>query len=405
LSCASWCSGWLRHACCLCICFLGWCLETGAETLHWGPFHATLGLQAGVSYTDNVKTSQTNEQGDIGISFGPVVNAGLSLPIITSGREELMTVSTSLGFSYKRYLRRGQASNFNSPIGFTLTLPLHVQEWLVNVNDSFRFTNDPLESALAVSVTTVEQYSNTASISGMRRFGRFALTLAAQRSDKWAPSMPSTEESINSFSITPSVFLQENFSVFWANSIGFVFPEDLKTRSNGINMTSTIGVAGQITPVLSGSIGVGYVHSEFDSIVTATGPQPGGKTDGVSANVGLSYAHPLRPNTAHSISLTYSPGVTATLNNSNFQTSYGGAYTIAHRLNAYLTLSPQVSWMRTISEGGLSHSEMDMMAVQIALSRSFGSHLSGTINCRHQETSGQTSYKVNIISLQLNYMF
>jgi hypothetical protein len=372
----------------------------------------TLGVQAGVEWTDNANMSSTFGKQDYALAIGPLLNGELTMPVVTGGREEVLTLSSSVGFSYKRWMNGGQANQFTSPIGVVFALPLHISNWDVFVNDSFTFTNDPLETTLqgftSATPSALSQYSNLGSISAMRRFGRFALTLATQRQDKWAPLQPSLEETIYSFSITTAVYLQDNLSVFWANSIGFVFPADHTTRSEGINMTTSIGLAGQITPVLSGTVSIGYVHSEFDPILTTKGAMPGGRTDGISGNVGLAYAHPLRPNTTHALSVTYSPGVTAMLNQSNFQTTYGANYTITHRLNSYLTFSPSLGWMRTISEGGLSHSQYDALVIQMGFNRAFGRRLSGSLLLRHEERSssqGGMAYNVNDVTTSLSYMF
>lgn len=372
-----------------------------AEPVHFGPLGFTIGMQAGVEYTDNINSSATNPKADIGFTFGPTVNGGLRLPI---GAQEELVLYSSLGFTYKRYLKRGQDSTFSSPIAVALALPLHVGEWLVTVNDSFSFTNDPLESALAIEAKRPAQYNNMGSLTCTRRFGRFTLTLSGQRIDKWAPETPSTEETAYTFSVIPSVYLQENFSIFWANTVGFVFPTDYTSRSDGINLTSMVGVSGQITPVLSGSVGIGYVHSQFDPI----GDKPGGGLDGVNANVGLNYAHPLRPNTTHGISFFYSPGVTATMNESNYQTTYGVTYNIAHRLNRQITLVPTVGWIHTQDESSMSGQKMDMIRVGLSLSRSFGRHLTTNLNYTYQTQMSNIpnqGYDVNRVAINFNYMF
>ncbi len=398
----------MRHLYCV-LCFIFGMVAcrtvVHAETIRWGPLGISLGMQAGIEYNDNVNTSSSNPKTDIGFTFGPIANGILQLPITPDAD---LTVNTSLGFTYKRYIKHGQESTFSSPISVALTLPWHVEEWLVTVSDNFNFSNDPLESAVSVGRKRVTQYNNLGSLSAFRRFGRFALNLETQRMDRWAPQDPTTEETVYSFSITPSVYLQETFSVFWANSVGFVYPEMTVSRSKGFNMTSMIGVSGLITPVLSGSVGVGYVHSEFDPVNSPFGNKPGASMDNASANISLNYSHPLRPNTTHSLSVFYSPGVTATMDNSNYQTTYGLSYKITHRLNRQLTLSPTIAWAHQQDESGLSGQENDTIRLDLGLTRSFGRHLTGTLNYLYQTRSSNKadqSYDVNRVTLSFTYMF
>jgi hypothetical protein len=203
--------------------------------------------------------------------------------------------------------------------------------------------------------------------------------------------------------------LQEHFSVFWANSVGFIYPEDYSARSDGINMTSMIGVAGQITPAISGTVGIGYVHSQFEPVHSSTSTNSvGSGMDGVSASIGLSYTHPLRPSTTHSIGGYYSPGVTATMNQSNYQTSYGVTYSITHRLSRAMTVSPKIVWSHTQSEGGLTLMQYDVINIGMVFTRSFTRSLYGTLEFTHTlHTSPEPiqNYEVNRVRLNFNYMF
>jgi hypothetical protein len=380
-----------------------------AYNIKAGPLNLSLGAQAGVEYSDNANNSGTSPKEDFGFIAGPTIGGGLALPIrIGNSPEENLTMHFGTGFQYRYYLNEGQQTTFNSPSSLTLALPLHLGEWLVTINDAFTYTDEPLDSLVAVGVRRPQQYNNLGSITGMRRFGRFALTLVGQRIDRWAPQTPSTEETIYGFSVTPAVFLQEQFSVFWANSVGLVFPKDLTNRSEGLNITSMIGVSGQITPAIAGSVGIGFVHSQFDPVQSGTSTNTGSGTDGVSANIGLNYSHPLRPNTSHAISMFYTPGVTATMDRSNYQTSYGVAYTISHRLNRTLTFSPMIGWTHSQNESGGFQSEFDMLLLGVGIQRSFTRHLSGRLTYRHQERSGNQpgqSYQVNQVTITFTYAF
>jgi hypothetical protein len=88
---------------------------------------------------------------------------------------------------------------------------------------------------------------------------------------------------------------------------------------------------------------------------TGGGPNsPAQQISGLNAVTSLNYAHPLRPNTTHSMSFAYSPGITALLEDSNVQESYAAAYTLTHRLNHGLVLAPTINWnfIRDIGTGG-----------------------------------------------------
>ncbi len=87
--------------------------------------------------------------------------------------------------------------------------------------------------------------------------------------------------------------------------------------------------------------------------------------DRVTANIGFNYAHLLHPNTTHGINVFYSPGVTATMDRSHYQTVYGTAYNIAHRLNRAVTIVPMVGWMHSQSEGSLVQQEYDVLNVNL----------------------------------------
>ena len=382
-----------------------------AETVNWGPFRANIGLQAGFEYRDNYNNSPTNPKPDLTLNVGPTIQGGLQLPIRTQANgEQMIVLNLSTGYTYKYSLmNRRDQNDFNSPISVAFTLPLNFGSWLVALSDTFSFTNEPLESGVAVGQSNSDQMNNTAGINVTRQFGRTAISLAAQRVDRSDSQNSSIDETDYMFSVTPSVYLQKTFSVFWSNTVGLILPNDTTSRSQGMNLTSMVGVSGLITPAISGSVGVGYSHSQFDAINTPAKNIPAQEMDGPTANIGLNYNHPLRPNTTHSLSMFYTPGITAMMNNSNYQTSYGANYSIAHRLNRDITLIPRVQWTHTedASSGG-SGEVYDMISTGLGLSRPFGKRLTGTFEYRYQtrmSTLATGSYDCNVIRLTFNYNF
>jgi hypothetical protein len=165
-------------------------------------------------------------------------------------------------------------------------------------------------------------------------------------------------------------------------------------------------VSGQITPIISGSVGGGIVHSQFEAVGTNSPPQ---SFTGVSGMANLNYAHPLRPNTTHSIGGYYSPSITAMLDRSNFQTSYGVRYQITHRLNRNMIVSSDIGWVHTqdMSYGG-SQEQNDLIGIGLSLSRSFSKHLSGNFRYRYQTRMSNMpagTYDANVINFSLKYMF
>jgi len=381
-----------------------------AYNIKAGPLQLSLAANVSLLYSDNANISPTDPKEDWGIDCGPIITGGLQLPVhIGNNPEELLRMTFSTGFMYRKWLNGGQQVTFQSPTTFALSLPLRLGQWLVTVGDLFTFTNEALENLVAVGIERPAQYNNTATLSATRPFGRFVLTLSGSRTDRWSPESQSLEETVYSFSVIPSVYLNETMSVFWATSVGFVYPEHYIDRSDGFNLTSMVGIAGRITPVLDGSIGIGYVHSRFDPIPSSTSTNNAGSgVDGVSAQIGLNYAHPLRPNTTHSIRGFYSPGVTATMDRSNYQTTYGVNYNIAHRLNRAMTLSPSIGWMHSKSESGPFAQQYDMLMLTISIQRTFTRRLTGNLTYRRQDRTSDLpnqSYVVNEVRLSFLYTF
>jgi hypothetical protein len=359
-----------------------------------------LGFQAGVEYTDNVNASQNNPKSDISLTLGPTISGGADMPVLFSGGQRF---TLSLAVSYEKSLTGNKGDTFGAPIAASLDLPFYVIGWDVDLNDSFSFTNDPLESSFAVNRTKVPQYNNTASLNVSRRFGQTGLALGASRGDQIYPDDPFLEQTTYSFSITPSFYLREGFSVFLANTYGLYYPSDpAKASSSGYS--SSIGVAGQITPNLFGSISVGYAHSTIDAVGTNTAQN----IDGISSTMAVTYAQGLRPNTSHTISVFRSPGITAALQNANITEVTGVAYTISHRLNARLTLSPSIQWTHLQSLSGTPAETADLLGFGFSLQRTFTRHLSGVIQYLHQSRTSNlpsSSYDANRITANLTYTF
>jgi uncharacterized protein (PEP-CTERM system associated) len=128
--------------------------------------------------------------------------------------------------------------------------------------------------------------------------------------------------------------------------------------------------------------------------------------DGVSSTVSLNYAHPLRPNTTHTLSVFRSPGV-ALLRNTSLTEATGVNYLISHRLNRYVTISPNVGWVHLKSLSGTTE-VADILQVGFGLGRQFTKHLSTSLTYRYQLRSSNlpnSSYDVNDVSLSANYSF
>ena len=124
------------------------------------------------------------------------------------------------------------------------------------------------------------------------------------------------------------------------------------------------------------------------------GPTPLHNIDGVDSNVTLSYTHPLRPNTTHSISFYRNPGVALLLKSSSITQATGVTYILSHRLNQYLTLSPQVGWTHLVSL--YSTGEVaDLIQVGFGLQRTFTKtpdrHVLLSVSIRGRQTSRRTA--------------
>jgi hypothetical protein len=391
-------------------------LPAAAQTFRWGPFQVNLALTAGAEYTDNVNTSEDNPKSDILLNLGPVITGGADLPVAFAGGQRF---SLSLSAAYQKSLLGNREDTFGAPITASLTLPIYAERWVIVLSDVFNFTNDPLETTLGFNRDTLPQYSNIASLTATRPFGRTALSFGANRQDRFFPDDPILDETQYSFSVTPSFFLRENYSVFVRAIYGITEFEDPRQRDiRGYSVE--VGVSGQITPSINGTLAVGWAHAELEPVTINV---PGGifdgifedttlgkdNIDGISSTVALSYTQPLRPNTTHSISVFRSPGVTATLRQSNIQEVTGVTYSLTHRLRSDVVLSPSVVWthLEDVGRGGAGE-KADLLTLGVALGRQFGRKLSGSIFYRFQLRSSNlsgASFEANRFGGSLTYTF
>ncbi len=318
-----------------------------AFQFQFGPFkfNGNLTLGVGYEYTDNANSSETDPESESlwSLDFGPTGTGALSLPLRSGGTA--LTIATSGTASYQYSLEeRAWEFDFSSPVSAVVSLPLYIRGWTVTATDTFSFNNSPLESTVVVEdAEDAMQYSNSASITAARQFGRLGVTFGISRTDKWAPDEPDTEEAVHQINFTPSLAISEYHSLFWSHTVGITLPDD-PGRSKATGYSTTVGVSGRLTQTLNGTIGIGYTTTRLGAINSPTTNSPAQVIDGINAVAALSYAHPLRPNTSHSFSFAYSPGVTALLNDSNVQESYSATYALTHRLNRRAVISPTINW-------------------------------------------------------------
>lgn len=376
---------------------MGACSVAQAQNFKWGPFQGTGGFTLGAEFLDNANTSPNHPKADVELTLGPTLSGGVYLPF-PGGEQFTLTMAAT----YVQSLTGVTPDSFGAPLTATLTLPLYVAEWNVVVTETFNFTNDPLENTFAVNRTRVEEYFNSVGASATRQFGKFSTTFAAQRYDYIFPSDSSQEETDYQFSFTPAFMLAQGYSVFLRSSYGLTYLAD-PTLQDSTGYSLDFGVNGQITPSLNGTIELGWTH-EF---LEASGTNSAHNIDGVDSNVTLNYTHPLRPNTTHSISFYRNPGVALLLKSSSITEATGVAYTISHRLNQSLTLSPQVGW--THLQSLFSTGEVaDLIQVGFGLQRIFTKHLTGSFSYLYQTRESNipaNSYNVNEVTLSANYTF
>jgi hypothetical protein len=376
--------------------------QASASTFNWGPFDLNFGLKLGLEFTDNDNNSEKNPQSNFDLTFGPTVSGSIRLPFTLRGGQRL-ELATSVSASLQYSLDDGWTDSAGSPISVNLALPLYIGHWYTVAQNNFRFTNDPLESTLGYGEDNIEQFNNTASLSTTRQFGRYSLGLGGQRADDWYPDRPNEDETRWNFYVTPSYYFQENYSVFLSATYGFNEYSDSERReSAGISLS--IGLSGQIMQSLSGSISVGYAVTDIEAGRTNDAE----RVDGVTSSIGLSYAHPLRPNTTHGISFSRSPGITAILEDSDLTEVTGISYTISHLLSREITLTPSIGWFHAEDIGGSTGEIVDTIDIGFGLSKRFTRQLSGSMNYRFQSRSSNLkgqSYDTNRINISLTYTF
>jgi len=392
-----------------------------AENINFGPLRGTLGVQAGLEYTDNLNNSQSNRVSNIDWLFGPTFNGGIRLPIhfAGTGGEEL-TINTGLSYS-ERYSLNGNrhTRSFSSPVTADIYIPVAFGNWRLTIGDSFTFKNDVLEEAVALNQSTTERYQNTLNANLTRSFGKAALTLSGSRTDTISPTDPDLDQTVYQVSFTPSFLIREYYSIFWENSYAWNYLADPDLQDSE-GWSSSIGVSGQITPSLNGVMSVGFAHSHIKSAVVGPGDgifggvfdpvvKKSDNVDGITSSAALSYSHPLNPNTSYSVSAFNSPGVTAVLKNSSITEVYGMGLIVTHRLTPKVTLSPAFRWTHMEAAGrDNSGQKTDLFSVQLSLQRVISQRilmgLSYIYVSRYSNQPGST-YDVNRLTLKMNYTF
>jgi hypothetical protein len=370
-----------------------------AQNFQWGPVQMTAGATAGADFRDNANFSPNHPKADVLLTLGPTFNGGVYLPF-AGGEKLTLTVAAE----YTRSLTGVTPNTFGAPLTASLQLPLYVAEWTVLVTETFNYTSDPLQNTFAVNTSSAEEYENVVTASATRQFGKFATTFAAERTDYIYPSISDQNETDYQFSFTPSFMLAQGYSVFLRTSYGLTYldlADPILQDSAGYSIDA--GVNGQITPSLNGTISLGFSHEQL----SANGTNTVHNIDGVDSNVTLSYTHPLRPNTTHSLSFFRSPGVALLLKSSSITQATGVNYAISHRLNRFLTLSPQIGWTHLVSL--YSTGEVaDLIQVGFGLQRTFTKHLTGCFSYRYQTRGSNipaNCYDVNDVMISANYTF
>jgi hypothetical protein len=314
--------------------------------LQLGPFrfNGNIGLGAGYEWSDNENQSEDDPeaQGEWTLDFGPVGTATLMLPFRSQGVTLSITTSGTASYKYS-YEDDEWEFEFGSPVSVVATLPFYIRGWTVTAANSFSLVNEPLERAVKPEEQDSIEYNNNASITASRPFGRLGVSASVSRSDTWAPDEPFTEETIHQFNFTPTLQITEYHSLYWSHTVGMTTPED-PDRAETIGYSTTVGVSGRLTQTLTGNVGLGYTWVYLDEVSGGATNKPSEVISGLNAVMALAFAHPLRPNTTHSLSFAYFPGVTALMDDSDVQESYTATYSLTHRLNRNAVIAPTVSW-------------------------------------------------------------
>ena len=356
-----------------------------------------LGFTAGADFRDNANLSENHPKADCLLTIGPTLSGGVYLPF--SGGEEF---TLSVAATYTHSLTGVQSDSFGAPLNAALVLPVYIADWNVVMSDNFMYQNDALASTFAVDQSQLTEYANIATMSATRQLGKFSTTFAAQRTDDWYPTEPNQNELDYQFSFTPAYYFREGYSIFIRTAYGISYLND-PTLRDSTGYSIALGVNGQITPSLNGTISLGWEETDL----AATKTNGVDHINGVSALAAVSYTHPLRPNTTHTISVFHDPGISLELKDSSITEVTGVNYTIAQRLNRYMTLAPSVGWTHLESLSGSSEIA-DLIVVGISLQRQITKKLSSTFAYRYQTRSSNLagqSYDVNEVQVNFNYTF
>ena len=381
--------------------------------------HLTTGVTAGFEYDDNANTSEFHPTSDAFFLVGPFVNGNITLPVVLPGGQQLSS-TLGLAYTWKESLTGRTQSTFTAPLSVQLLLPMYFSEWTVVASENFTFQNSPVETTFGYNRSVAPTYNNVASINGTRQFGRFALTLAGQRTDIWAPQDISLAETDYLFSLTPAWYLRENVSLFVRNSYGLVYP-DYYARQLVSFWSSELGISGVITPSLTGTISLGFAHDHFQN-VTLPGPGQGifggiynrqvigaSDLDGITSTLGLNYTHPLRPNTTYSLTFIRTPGVTAVLINSSATQVTGVTLSITDKLTPSLTLQPILSFQDLVDVGNAGAGEhADLWSVTMALYKQLGPKWTGDLNFLHTSRTSNlvgATYDDDQFTIAFSYTF
>jgi uncharacterized protein (PEP-CTERM system associated) len=104
-----------------------------------------------------------------------------------------------------------------------------------------------------------------------------------------------------------------------------------------------------------------------------------------------------------------SPGVTALLNNSQIQETYGVNLGLAHRFSPSLTLAPTFTWSHIADVGSRGSGEKaDILALTMGISRAITRQLSATLDYTYQSRISNLtdkSYDDNRVTINLHYSF
>lgn len=413
-----------------CLLFVGlFCLlssQSFGRPINWWLFHGTLGYESGFEYTDNLDNNTAYTE-NVYWFHRPVIEGGIELPIpiqiqssATGSEADTLTINTGVSYDVK-YSASGnkRQDGFSSPVSADLRIPFSIGNWKILVTDGFSFKNNNLEAAVQVNEESIEQYQNLAAINVTRNYGAMVISMSAQRTDDWSPGNPDLENTVQQVTFTPGILIRNTYTLFWQNSYAWVHQVS-RSLQDSEGYASSIGVSGQLAPTLNGTVSLGYSHSTLKQKVTGPGDGIFGgifdpkiiekdNVDGVTSILALNYAHPVNPNTAYTLSLYYTPGVTAVLKNSSLNTTYGVVVSIAHRLTKTVTLEPVFRWTHSEAVGRSSSGEVtDVFGVTFGLNREFTQHIRGRINYSYLNRLSNLdlgSYDVNLVTLALTYYF